>query len=242
VLSGTIAFAANEFSKTITLNVAGDRANEADETLSIALSQATNGATIADGAGVGTIANDDAAVAPGQAFINELHYDNAGTDVGEAIEIAAPAGTNLAGWSLVLYSVNTGATQGTVYSTRPLSGIVPDLDDGYGTISFAYPVNGIQNGEQDGIALVNAAGQVVQFLSYEGSFTAANGPAAGLTSKDIGVSEGSSSPVGFSLQLTGSGASAADFTWTSARDDNFGAVKHWAGFHRPDGHGPHPHR
>lgn len=28
-------------------------------------------------------------------FINEIHYDNAGTDVGESVEIAAPAGTNL---------------------------------------------------------------------------------------------------------------------------------------------------
>ena len=30
-------------------------------------------------------------------FINEIHYDNTGTDAGEAIEIAGPAGTNLAG-------------------------------------------------------------------------------------------------------------------------------------------------
>ncbi|MGH9270793.1 MAG: hypothetical protein ACRDZ2_05935, partial [Ilumatobacteraceae bacterium] len=36
-------------------------------------------------------------------FINELHYDNASTDTGEAIEVAAPAGTNLTGWSIVLY-------------------------------------------------------------------------------------------------------------------------------------------
>ena len=35
-------------------------------------------------------------------FINEIHYDNAGTDAGEAIEIAGPAGTNLTGWSVVL--------------------------------------------------------------------------------------------------------------------------------------------
>ena len=110
------------------------------------------------------------------------------------------------------------------YNTRVLSGIVPDQDDGYGTLSFAYAVNGIQNGEMDGMALVDPLGQVVQFLSYEGSFTAGNGPAAGLTSTDIGVSEGGSSPVGFSLQLTGAGASYADFTWVAARDDNFGAV------------------
>jgi hypothetical protein len=64
----------------------------------------------------------------------------------------------------------------------------------------------------------------VQFISYEGSFTAVGGPAAGLTSTDIGVSESSSTPVGFSLQLTGTGSEAADFTWTSPTDDTPGAV------------------
>jgi len=52
------------------------------------------------------VASPAAAVAPpdGQVFVNELHYDNAGTDAGEAIEVAGPAGTDLAGWSLVLYN------------------------------------------------------------------------------------------------------------------------------------------
>ena len=30
---------------------------------------------------------------PVPVFINEIHYDNAGTDINEAIEIAGPAGT-----------------------------------------------------------------------------------------------------------------------------------------------------
>jgi hypothetical protein len=236
-LAGTLSFGANEFSKTITLNVAGDLVNEADETFTVTLSAPTNGATLADASAVGTIANDDAAVGPGAPFINEIHYDNGGTDAGEAIEIAGPVGTNLAGWSLVLYSVSTGATQGTVYNTRALSGVIADQDDGYGTLSFTYPSNGIQNGAQDGVALVNPQGEVVQFLSYEGAFTASNGPAAGLTATDIGVFEDSASPLGHSLQLTGSGASAADFTWASASDDNFGAVNTNQNFVGPNGTG-----
>ena len=49
----------------------------------------------------------------------------------------------------------------------------------------------------DGIALVNASSVVVQFLSYGGTFTAVNGPANGMLSTDIGVSEnGSGTPVG----------------------------------------------
>jgi|GEM_PF-2561860 len=33
-------------------------------------------------------------------FINEFHYDNAGADVGEAVELAGLVGTNLQGWRL----------------------------------------------------------------------------------------------------------------------------------------------
>ena len=37
------------------------------------------------------------AVAQTTVFINEIHYDNTGTDQGESIEVAGPAGTDLLG-------------------------------------------------------------------------------------------------------------------------------------------------
>jgi uncharacterized protein len=154
-------------------------------------------------------------------FINELHYDNIGTDTGEAIEIVGPAGIDLAGWSVVLYNGANGQTYGTA---RTLSGILADQGGGFGTAVLAYPTDGIQNGSPDGIALVDPDGNVVQFLSYEGVMTAANGPAAGMTSVDIGVAETASTPVGHSLQLTGTGATAGDFTWAAAGPESFGAL------------------
>jgi len=157
-------------------------------------------------------------------FINEFHYDNTGTDTGEFIEIAGLAGTDLTGWSIVLYNGNGGAS----YNTINLSGIIPEQDNGFGTLSFA--TLGLQNGSPDGFALVDNTGSVVQFLSYEGSFTAVDGPAAGLTSTDIGVSEPSSTPVGFSLQLTGTGSTPDDFTWSAPADDTPGAVNNGQSF------------
>lgn len=153
-------------------------------------------------------------------FINEIHYDNVGTDSGEAIEIAGPAGTDLTGWSLVLYNGSGGA----VYDTTPLSGVLPNQQNGFGTMFVSYPSNGLQNGSPDGVALVDASSNVVQFLSYEGSFTAVGGPANGLLSTDIGVSETSTTPVGHSLQLVGSGQAYEDFTWAAAAPNTFGAV------------------
>ncbi|HET6893046.1 MAG TPA: Ig-like domain-containing protein, partial [Pyrinomonadaceae bacterium] len=152
-------------------------------------------------------------------FINEIHYDNTGTDAGEAIEIAGPAGTNLAGWSIVLYNGAGGAP----YDTDALSGIIPNQQNGFGTVSLSYPSNGIQNGSPDGIALVNGT-TVVQFLSYEGTFSAVGGPANGMVSTDIGVSENGTEPLGQSLRLTGSGQFYEDFTWNSPATATFGAV------------------
>ena len=60
---------------------------------------------------------------------------------------------------------------------------------------------------------VNPDGKVIEFLSYEGSFTATNGPAKGMTSTDIGVSERDSPPAGKSLQRAGSGKAAIGHTW-----------------------------
>jgi predicted extracellular nuclease len=154
-----------------------------------------------------------------QVFINEIHYDNTGTDVGEAVEVAGPAGMDLAGWSLVLYNGNGGVT----YNTTGLSGVIADQQGGFGTVAFSYPTNGIQNGSPDGIALVNGT-SVVQFLSYEGTFTAVGGPADGLMSTDIGVSEPFATEIGDSLQLVGTGSTYTDFTWAIPQAATFGAV------------------
>ncbi len=145
----------------------------------------------------------------GQPWINEFHYDNSGTDANEGIEIAGPSGLNLSGWSLVGYNGNGGAQ----YSTIPLSGVLPDQQNGFGT-SF-FPVLGLQNGGPDGMALVDNQQNVVQFLSYEGTMAAVGGPASGMTSVDVGVVETGTTPIGVSLQLMGSGSKYDDFTWAA---------------------------
>lgn len=157
-------------------------------------------------------------------FINELHYDNAGGDQDEGFEIAGPAATDLSGWIVVLYN----GSNGTSYSTVVLSGLIPDEGIGFGALAFLE--SGIQNGAPDGLALVDNTGTVVQFLSYEGTLTATDGPAIGMTSTDIGVSETSSTPVGESLQLNGSGSTYGDFSWAGTIVSSFGSLNASQGF------------
>jgi len=153
-------------------------------------------------------------------FINELHYDNTGTDADEGVEIAGPTGTNLTGWSVVLYNGTGGATYGTI----PLSGVLPNNGQSCGTLNFGVAANGIQNGSPDGLALVDPANAVIQFLSYEGVFVGVGGPANGLTSVDIGVSEAGTEPLGQSLQLQGTGFQYSQFTWAGPINHTRGAT------------------
>ena len=151
-------------------------------------------------------------------FINEIHYKNIGGDIGEGIEIAGPTGTNLAGYKVRLYN-NNGLTYSPIVY---LSGIIPNQQNNRGALWFEVV---LQNGPSDGFALVDDLGIVIQFLSYEGVFTATNSAAAGMTSTDIGVIESdATTPVGYSLQLTGSGSNYTDFTWFGPTTASPGAL------------------
>lgn len=157
-----------------------------------------------------------AAPVAAEVWINEIHYDNTGTDTGEAVEIAGPAGTSLAGWAIKLYN----GADGTVYATYGLSGSIPATCGTFGVVSVSTP--SIQNGSPDGLALVDGTGKLVKFLSYEGRFRGKNGPARNVQSTDIGVQETTDTPVGQSLQLAGSGTAFADFVWTAPFLATFG--------------------
>lgn len=152
-----------------------------------------------------------------EVWINELHYDNSGVDVGEFVELAGRAGESVNGWLLIAYD----GTTGNAYSRVNLRGTFADLQNDFGVLSFGFP--NLQN-STDGVALVTSTGVVMQLLSYEGSFQANNGAAEGLTSTDIGVSESSSTPAGFSLRLVGSGEAYGDFIWQTAFPQSSGAV------------------
>src|SRR6266550_2198584 len=143
---------------------------------------------------------------------SELHYDNTGTDAGEAIEVSGPTGTDVDGWRIVLYN----GTGGAVYRTDTLRTVIPATCDSRGVVVVNYPSNGIQNGSPDGMALVDAGGAVVEFLSYEGTFTAVGGPANGMLSIDIGVDEEPPPPAGQSLPKDATG-------WYGPVASSFGA-------------------
>ena len=110
--SGSLSFAPGQSSKTVTIGGIEDSTFEPNETFYVNLSSATQGATIADSQGLGTIVNDDA----GPAFaINNVTAQegkaltftitkSGSTSLTHNVNYATANGTAEAGWDYVAKS------------------------------------------------------------------------------------------------------------------------------------------
>ncbi len=151
--------------------------------------------------------NDDCVVpCTTEPWINEFHYDNDGTDAGEFIEIAGPADLNLNIYEIYTYD----GFNGQVDQIFALGGIIDNEQNGFGALSFN--ASGLQN-QLEGLALVKNGTTVIEFLSYEGTIVAQNGPAQGLTSTDVGVEEPANQANNESLSRIGTGNTGSEFTF-----------------------------
>jgi hypothetical protein len=162
-----------------------------------------------DGAGSNTGADlggtlGSLTVTPVPLVINEVDYDQPGSDTQEFIELRnnSPFATDLARYTLVLVDGNDG----TAHARFALAGVLaPGQHYVLASASVVVPPTAlvrrfdgessdrIQNGGPDGIALVDElSGMVIDALSYEGSIIAADIPLIGIVS----LVEGSPLPVG----------------------------------------------
>ena len=125
-----------------------------------------------------------------QGYLNEIHYDSPGTDQNEGVEVKLryASGISTSQLSTVIVTLYNGAN-GLSYATHSLDTFTEGVTDN-GFTYYYKMIPDIQNGGPDGISLSGV--QTTQLLSYEGTFTAADGPANGIQSTDIGISELSS--------------------------------------------------
>ena len=110
--SGIVSFAANEATKIINVSVNGDTDAEPDETFIVTLSNPTNGATLTDADGAGTIENDDGVV------ITRVH-DIQGTG----------ASTPLDGQTVTIRAIVTGDYQDGIGANGDLNGFYVQEED-----------------------------------------------------------------------------------------------------------------
>jgi len=123
----------------------------------------------------------------------------------------------LAGFRAIFYDGDSGS----IYKTVDLASQPDEMSKSNGFVFQSYNLydedNPIQNGP-DGVALVAANNQVLEFWSYGGTFLARQGPASGKTTLDMGVFELSSGSSDSSLSKKGQGYRANDFRWAPPDD------------------------
>lgn len=135
---------------------------------------------------LGTNAYATVNVVAGPLVINEVDYDQPGTDTLEFVELYNRSGApmDLTNLSLVLMNGNgsseynrialgsttLGSGEYLVVGSVALLDTVPGSAQ---TIAFSGPTNNIQNGAPDGLAILDeSSGVVLDVLSYEGEITA----------------------------------------------------------------------
>ena len=149
---------------------------------------------------------------PTTLWINEFHYDNASADLNEFVEVVLLDSVDPSQVTLTLYNGSNGSTYGSFsVGTEFIPGETgagwTDLFTGDQWDPEWRPRRPLPGSLVDQVAM--------HFISYEGSLTATDGPASGLTSTDVGVAESSARLTeNSSIGLTGAGGAAGDFTWT----------------------------
>jgi len=109
--TGTVSFAAGDLTKTISVTINGDTTVEPNETFFVNLLGATNGGTIVDAQGLGTIANDDSAAVVGDISINDVTITEG--DSGTKVATFTVSHTGTAAFSVNYATANSTATAGT---------------------------------------------------------------------------------------------------------------------------------
>jgi uncharacterized protein len=179
------------------VTVNGDINPEPSETFFVNITNVI-GATVADGQGLGTIVNDEMAVL----VINEIDYDQAGTDTAEFIEIknVSASAVDLDSYELLVVNGNGGGA--AIATTINLPSFNLAAGDYYVVCANTATMNNcdldvtpntdlIQNGAPDAVALVQGSA-VIDTVSYEGNTGApyTEGSGSGLIDDGTNANQG----------------------------------------------------
>ena len=187
--AGSITVAPGVTRAPVSVAIVNDNVAEPAKSMAMRVTGATH-ATIADGEGRLRFTDDDGGgTSPASALVvNEIDYDQPGTDTREFVEIYNPRTqpAPLDGLNLVFHN----GYDGRVYKTIPLKGSVPAggyavvaasgvaVDPKATVIRFAAASSNIQNGAPDAVTRM-AGTNVVDSVSYEGRMQVAGEGTAG---------------------------------------------------------------
>ncbi|HEX7314291.1 MAG TPA: Calx-beta domain-containing protein [Pyrinomonadaceae bacterium] len=140
----TLSFAAGETTKTITVNVNGDTANEADETFFVQLHSPAH-ATLADSQGQGTITNDDG---------TSLRFSQAAYAVNESAHFVTVTVTR-AGDPSSAVGVSFATSDGTATERRDYTAVSGRLQFASGETSKSFDVLLTEDAYTESVETIN---------------------------------------------------------------------------------------
>ena len=126
---GTLSFGTGVNSQFVSVIINGDTVFEPDETFFVNLSGATNGATITDGQGQGTIINDDPGAVAGTVSINDVTITEGNS------------GTQIMNFTVTRFGGTAAFTVNYATAANTASGAGGDYIATGGTLSFGAGVN-----------------------------------------------------------------------------------------------------
>jgi Calx-beta domain-containing protein len=195
--SGTLTFPPGSTTQNVSVTVNGDLLDEPDETFTVTLSNATN-ATIADGVGIGTILDDDAAPALSIGDTAVTEGDGSPATATFTVTLGAPSGQTV--------TVNYGTADGTATAGSDYSATAGTLTFPAGTVvqTLTVTVLGDVLDEPDETFLVNLTNPVnATVADGQGVGTIQdNDPGPSISIDDVSDGEGDSGALNFDFTVT----------------------------------------
>jgi hypothetical protein len=181
--SGQATFPVGSSTQPVTVPVAGDILDEANETFFVNLGT-PNGAVLADGQGRATIVDDDPAPSVVVDDVAVPEGDSGTTPAGFTLSLSAPSGQNV---SVGYATANGTATAGTDFVALTATALFPA---GTTTVPVAVTVNGDHVFEADETFTVNLSSPInATIADAQGLGTIDNDDVPGLTIADLATVE-----------------------------------------------------
>jgi hypothetical protein len=212
--TGTLSFAAGQATRTVSVTINGDTSVEPNETFFLNLANATNGGTIVDGQGLGTITNDDATAVVGDISIGDVTITEGNSRTKTATFTVSRTGT--AAFAVDFATANGTAAAGSDYvaTTGTLS-----FAAGQATRTVSVTINGDTSVEPNETFFLNLANATNggTIVDGQGLGTITNDDATAVVGDisidDVTIAEGNSGTktATFTVSHTGTAAFAVDY-------------------------------
>ncbi|KAA1421813.1 hypothetical protein F0U44_05965 [Nocardioides humilatus] len=192
----TVAFAAGQATRTVSLPITGDTAVEADETFALNLTNPV-GATVADPSGTGTISNDDFAYVAVDDVVVREGMTGTKTATFTLTRSGRTAGTS----SVKVATAGATATAGSDFTALPLTTV--SFAAGQTSRTVAVVIRGddvVENDETLQLNLSAALGATI--IDSSGKATIVNDDKAWVSVGDVEVTEGNSGTTNVTFTLT----------------------------------------